>query len=81
MEFCLNPKCPTKHVEGEAGREAKAVAKGEVEKECPSCKEWKLVLRGSIYGKFYGCSNYPKCKHTEKLADGPLKEDFEKKDK
>ena len=81
MEFCLNPKCPTKHVEGEAGREAKAVAKGEVEKECPSCKEGKLVLRGSIYGKFYGCSNYPKCKHTEKLADGPLKEDFEKKDK
>src|SRR3990167_3690370 len=23
MEFCLNPKCPTKHVEGDAGKEAK----------------------------------------------------------
>ena len=78
-EFCLNPKCPTKHVEGEAGKEAKEIAKGIIEKECPSCKEGKLVLRGSIYGKFYGCSLYPKCKYTEKLKDGPLKEDFEKK--
>jgi len=79
MEFCLNPKCPTKHVEGDAGKEAKEIAKGIVEKECPTCKEGKLVLRGSIYGKFYGCSNYPKCKYTEKLGEGPLKEDFRKK--
>ncbi|MBI2208268.1 DNA topoisomerase I [Candidatus Woesearchaeota archaeon] len=79
MEFCLNPKCPTKHVEGAAGREAKAIAKGEIEKSCPECKEGNLVLRGSIYGKFYGCSNYPKCKYTEKLGEGPLKEDFAKK--
>ncbi|MBI2135359.1 DNA topoisomerase I [Candidatus Woesearchaeota archaeon] len=79
MEFCLNPKCPTKHVEGDAGKEAKAIAKGEIEKSCPECKEGKLVLRGSIYGKFYGCSLYPKCKYTEKLGEGPLKEDFTKK--
>ncbi len=81
MEFCLNPKCPTKHVEGDAGKEAKEIAKGIIEKECPTCKEGKLVLRGSIYGKFYGCSNYPKCKYTEKLGEGPLKEDFNKKKK
>ena len=30
-------------------------------------EEGKVVLRGSIYGKFYGCSLYPKCKYTEKL--------------
>ena len=78
-EFCLNPKCPTKHVDGDAGKEAKEIAKGIVEKECPRCKEGKLVLRGSIYGKFYGCSRYPKCKYTEKLGEGPLKEDFSKK--
>ena len=76
MEFCLNPKCPTKHVEGEAGKQAKEIAKGIIEKECPSCKKGKIVLRSSIYGKFYGCSEYPKCKYTERLVDGPLKEDF-----
>ena len=79
MEFCLNPKCHTKYAEGDAGKEAKAIAKGEIEKECPSCKEGKIVLRSSIYGKFYGCSLYPKCKYTEKLGEGPLKEDFGKK--
>jgi len=80
QEFCLNKQCPSKHVEGDAGKEAKEIAKGIVEKECPKCKEGKLVLRGSIYGKFYGCSNYPKCKYIEKLGDGPLKEDFDKKE-
>ncbi len=80
MDYCLNPKCPSKHIEGDAGREAKEIAKGIVEKQCPRCKDGKLVLRGSIYGKFYGCSNYPKCKYTDKLTDGPLKEDFKKED-
>jgi len=28
------------------------------------------VLRSSIYGKFYGCSLYPKCRYTEKLSTG-----------
>jgi hypothetical protein len=37
------------------------------EKEnCPDCGG-KLVLRTGKYGKFLGCSNYPKCKHTKKL--------------
>ena len=79
MEFCLNPKCPSKNVEGEAGQQAKEIAKGIIEKECPTCKKGKIVLRSSIYGKFYGCSEYPKCKHTERLVDGPVKEDFAKK--
>ncbi|MCH8003452.1 MAG: DNA topoisomerase I [Nanoarchaeota archaeon] len=78
QNFCLNKKCPSKNVEGDAGKEAKEIAKGIVEKECPTCKEGKLVLRGSIYGKFFGCSKYPKCMYTEKLGEGPLKEDFKK---
>ncbi len=32
---------------------------------CPKCGG-KLVERTSKYGKFYGCSNYPKCKYTKK---------------
>ena len=70
QDFCLNKQCPSKHVEGEAGEEAKAIAKGKIEKQCPTCKEGKVVLRGSIYGKFDGCSLYPKCKFTEKLVEG-----------
>ena len=69
LEFCLNPKCPAKHVEGEAGAKAKAIAKGEIKKKCPLCKKGDIVLRSSIYGKFYGCSLYPKCKYTEKLEN------------
>ena len=68
MEFCLNPNCKSKYAEGKAGKEAKAVAKGEIEKKCPKC-DGNLVLRSSIYGKFYGCANYPKCKHIEKLEN------------
>lgn len=69
LEFCLNPKCPSKYVEGEAGIQAKAIAKGDVKRKCPLCKDGDIVLRSSIYGKFYGCSLYPKCKHTEKLEN------------
>jgi len=32
---------------------------------CPKCGG-KLVERTSKYGKFYGCSNYPRCKYTKK---------------
>ena len=55
-----------------AGKEAKNVAKGIIEKECPKCKEGKLVLRKSIYGSFYGCSRFPKCRCTEKLKDDSI---------
>ncbi|MBO4558078.1 MAG: NERD domain-containing protein [Bacteroidales bacterium] len=30
---------------------------------CPRCGG-KLVLRSGKYGKFYGCSSYPKCRYT-----------------
>ena len=36
-----------------------AVANG----KCPRCGG-NLVLRNGKYGRFYGCSNYPKCKYT-----------------
>jgi len=67
LEFCLNPKCPSKNVEGEAGKHAKAIAKGEIKRKCPLCNEGDIVLRSSIYGKFFGCSKYPKCRYVEKL--------------
>jgi DNA topoisomerase-1 len=69
QEFCINPKCKSKYIEGKAGEEAKAVAKGQLEKSCPKCKEGKLVLRKSIYGSFYGCSKFPKCRYTEPIIN------------
>ena len=32
---------------------------------CPKCGS-ELVERNSKYGKFIGCSNYPKCKYIKK---------------
>ncbi len=69
MNFCVNPECKSKYVEGKAGREAKAIAKGELKKQCPGCKKGKLVLRKSIYGSFYGCDQFPKCRYTERLEN------------
>lgn len=33
---------------------------------CPYCGS-KLILREGKYGKFYGCSSYPKCKYAKKI--------------
>jgi DNA topoisomerase I len=62
-ELCLNPGCPTK---------ADAKDNEKEDKPCPKCKNGKLILRSSVYGSFYGCSNYPKCRHIEK--NGPKQE-------
>ena len=66
----------TKKIEGKAGEEAEAIEKGELKKDCPKCKKGELVLRSSIYGKFFGCSKYPKCKFIEKVE----KEEKEEKE-
>ena len=35
---------------------------------CPHCKEGRLVRRENVHGDsvFYGCSNWPRCEHTER---------------
>ncbi len=63
---CINPDCPSKEIKKEESRE------GEV---CPKCKEGKLILRNSIYGKFYGCNRFPKCMCTEKIEKVHEKEE------
>jgi len=59
QEVCVNPDCPSKEIKKEESREGET---------CPKCKEGKLILRNSIYGKFYGCDRFPKCMCTEKIA-------------
>lgn len=41
------------------------------DKTCPECEN-PMVIRYGRFGKFYACSRYPECKHTE-----PLEEDKE----
>ena len=36
------------------------------EEVCPQC-QGKLVVRNGKFGKFIGCSNYPKCKYTKNI--------------
>ena len=35
---------------------------------CPSCREGRLGLKLGRHGSFIGCSNYPECQYTRRLA-------------
>jgi hypothetical protein len=37
--------------------------------ECPKCKEGHLIVRKGKYGKFMGCTKYPKCDYTNKIEN------------
>jgi len=69
QQVCINKACPSKEVEGEAAQEAAKVENGDIEKKCAKCGK-PMKLRQSIYGKFYGCSGFPKCRNTEKIENG-----------
>lgn len=63
--LCLNRDCVSKAVEG--GKEAVLEAEEHAHaKKCEKCGK-DMKLRKSIYGEFWGCSGYPKCKHTEQI--------------
>ncbi len=36
-----------------------------VGRKCPECEDGQLIVRWGRYGKFIGCSNFPKCRYTE----------------
>jgi DNA helicase-4 len=35
---------------------------------CPTCGKGTLVARKGPYGEFFGCSTFPRCKYTKKVA-------------
>lgn len=43
-----------------------------IDKPCPLCGS-KLIVRKSRYGKFIGCSTFPKCKHIEDYKEEDTK--------
>ena len=51
-----------------AGKSAKGEAGGAVVGECPRCGKELGVKRGR-YGEFVGCSGFPGCRFTGKIAD------------
>lgn len=59
--FETNLKNKTKEVKKEDFQE-------KLDRKCPDCGG-DLVLKFGRFGKFIACSNYPKCKHTEKTDE------------
>ena len=53
----------------EVSKEKIAVQK--TDKICPKCGA-ELVIRFGRFGKFYACSGFPKCRHTEPLEEKTL---------
>ena len=47
-------------------KEVKTLNEEESKNKCPKCGGI-LVEREGKYGKFLGCSNYPKCKYMKKI--------------
>lgn len=41
---------------------------------CPDCKDGFLVQRKGKYGPFYGCSRFPGCRYTRKIAREPRRQ-------
>jgi DNA topoisomerase-1 len=59
--ICLNPDCPTRATE-----RAEQKRLEDMKKICPKCSK-PLVLRRSVFGMFFGCSGFPKCRHIESI--------------
>ncbi len=58
QEVCINPACPSKHVDESLYKD----------KACNKCGKGKMILRKSVYGSFLACNQYPKCKNIENLT-------------
>lgn len=62
-ELSLNPEENT-NLDTETTKEYEGIKDGTIDKKCEKCGAPMRVM-SSIYGEFLGCSNYPKCKHTQ----------------
>ncbi|QLE79008.1 type I DNA topoisomerase [Francisella sp. Scap27] len=65
---CTNyPTCKyTRRVDADGNEVEKEEPVVVEDRKCPKC-ESDLHIKQGRYGKFIGCSNYPKCKHMEPL--------------
>ncbi|MCC7574773.1 DNA topoisomerase I [Candidatus Woesearchaeota archaeon] len=63
VELSLNPE-ENNHLDEKTEEEYRSIKEGSVDKNCEKCGAPMRVMN-SIYGEFLGCTNYPKCRHTE----------------
>ncbi|HME87460.1 MAG TPA: DNA topoisomerase, partial [Candidatus Nanoarchaeia archaeon] len=75
QEICVNKDCPTKKQ-----AEADAPVLPPEKMICPN-DGGAFTLKQSFYGKFYGCSNYPKCRTMMKLDGTVVQPKFQPVDK
>jgi len=54
--LCLNLDCPSKEMEVEG-----------VGDKCTKCETGVMQIRKSLYGRFLGCNNFPKCRHIRRM--------------
>jgi DNA topoisomerase I len=69
QELCINPKCKSKKIDKKLLED---------KRKCPKCKS-ELVIRKSMYGQFFACPGYPKCRHTEPIEKFKKKKGKKKK--
>ena len=50
----------------------KEIAEEKTDKTCPLC-EAPVIIKLGKFGRFYACSNFPKCKYTAPLEENRLK--------
>lgn len=48
--------------------------------QCPYCKQGVIIEKSGRYGKFNGCSNFPKCRYSENKLSDTYSEYIEKKE-
>ena len=68
QETCINPKCKSKKVDKKLLLE---------KRKCPKCGS-ELIIRNSMYGQFFACPGYPKCRHTEPIEKFKKKKEAKK---
>ncbi|PIS34901.1 MAG: type I DNA topoisomerase [Parcubacteria group bacterium CG08_land_8_20_14_0_20_43_9] len=47
------------------------IAEEKTDKICPTCGA-EMIIKLGRFGKFYACTNFPKCRYTESLKDNKL---------
>jgi DNA topoisomerase I len=61
------PECKfTRNIDGDVDEDGEGNKDEEVGRNCPDC-EAPLIYKLGRFGKFIGCSGYPKCRHIESL--------------
>ncbi len=65
------PECKYSAPLEEKDASGKDIVEEKIDKKCPKCGE-ELIVKAGRFGKFYACSAFPKCKHTEAFGKSSL---------